>query len=169
MSAWTKQELENMLEDVVNVLHLSDEMIEKHGPLATPPAELVAIILSRKEIEIQMLKRGFLDLNYVSTKSIDTFLKKCMDDYARLLNFEDWGNYTAAHRPTGSTVEWISELYASQFKAKAEQLEKENERLISLLAWVNKQFEDDGMENMHVREEVIYKTVKQALQSTEKP
>lgn len=32
MSCWTKEELENMLYDVVNVLDLSDGMIEQHGP-----------------------------------------------------------------------------------------------------------------------------------------
>ncbi len=30
-SCWTKDELENMPEDVVNVLDLSDWMIEEHG------------------------------------------------------------------------------------------------------------------------------------------
>lgn len=62
MSAWTKEELENMLEDVVNELDLSDSMIEKHGPMATPPAELVRIILERKDREIQMLKQGFKEI-----------------------------------------------------------------------------------------------------------
>lgn len=40
MSIHTKEELENMLEDVVNELELSEDMIEKHGPWGTPPAEL---------------------------------------------------------------------------------------------------------------------------------
>lgn len=60
MSCWTKEQLENMLEDVVNVLDLSDGMIEKHGPLGTPPAELVRLVLERKDMEIAMLKRGFV-------------------------------------------------------------------------------------------------------------
>ena len=62
MSCWTKQELENMLEDVVNELALSDGMIEKHGPLGTSPAELVRLVLARKDIEINALKRGFIPM-----------------------------------------------------------------------------------------------------------
>ena len=59
MSCWTKQELENMLEDVVNELNLSDGMIEKHGPLGTAPAALVRLVLERKDLEIKVLKQGF--------------------------------------------------------------------------------------------------------------
>ena len=62
MSCWTKEELENMLEDVVNALDLSDSMIEKHGPLGTAPAELVRLVLDRKDQEIRMLKQGFVAL-----------------------------------------------------------------------------------------------------------
>lgn len=60
MSKWTKEQLENMLEDVVNVLDLSDGMIEEHGPLGTAPSELVRLVLERKDREISMLKRGFV-------------------------------------------------------------------------------------------------------------
>ena len=59
MTCWSKQELENMLEDVVNELDLSDTMIEKHGPLGTPPAELVREVLEQKDLEIRALKQGF--------------------------------------------------------------------------------------------------------------
>lgn len=62
MSRWNKQELENMLEDVVNELDLSDTMVEKHGPMGTAPAELVRIILEKKDREIAMLKGGFKHL-----------------------------------------------------------------------------------------------------------
>jgi hypothetical protein len=51
-----------MLEDVVNVLDLSDGMIEKHGPLGTPPAELVRLVLERKDLEIEMLRRGMVSI-----------------------------------------------------------------------------------------------------------
>ena len=60
MTCWTRSELENMLEDVVNELDLSGGMIEKHGPLGTAPAELVRLILDRKDLEIQALKQGFI-------------------------------------------------------------------------------------------------------------
>ena len=56
MSAWTKQQLESMLEDVVTVLDLSDDMLEKHGPNGTPPAELVRLVLEQKYKQIRMLK-----------------------------------------------------------------------------------------------------------------
>lgn len=58
MSRWTKEELENMLEDVVNELNLSDEMIAKHGPHGTPPAELVRLVLQSKDREIAILRGG---------------------------------------------------------------------------------------------------------------
>ena len=62
MTCWTRSELENMLEDVVNELDLSDGMIEKHGPLGTAPAELVRLILDRKDLEIRALKQGFISV-----------------------------------------------------------------------------------------------------------
>jgi len=60
MSCWTKEELEDMLEDVVNELDLSDGMIEEHGPLGTAPSELVHLVLERKDKEISMLKQEFV-------------------------------------------------------------------------------------------------------------
>ena len=60
MSCWSKEQLENMLEDVVNELDLSDGMIEEHGPLGTPPAELVRLVIERKDLEIKMLNSGFI-------------------------------------------------------------------------------------------------------------
>jgi hypothetical protein len=58
MSCWTKDELDNMMEDVINELDLSGDMIEKHGPLGTPPAELVRLVLEQKDRQITMLKMG---------------------------------------------------------------------------------------------------------------
>ena len=63
MSIWTKSELENMLEDVVNELDLSDGMVEEHGPLGTAPAKLVRLVIDRKDREIEMLRRGFVPIN----------------------------------------------------------------------------------------------------------
>ena len=56
MSCWNKEQLENMLEDVINELDLSDSTIEKHGPFGTPPAELVRMVLDRKDMQIRMLR-----------------------------------------------------------------------------------------------------------------
>jgi hypothetical protein len=63
MTCHTKEKLEEMLFDVVNELDLSDGMIDEHGPIGTPPAELVRIVLKRKDREIQMLKQGFMAIN----------------------------------------------------------------------------------------------------------
>lgn len=59
MSCWNKEELENMLFDVVDELQLSDGMLEKHGPLGTAPAELVRLVLEEKDLEISALQHGF--------------------------------------------------------------------------------------------------------------
>lgn len=68
MSCWTKPELENMLEDVVNELTLSAEMIEKHGQEGTAPAELVRLVLEEKDKQIFMLKRGFKQIELTNEK-----------------------------------------------------------------------------------------------------
>lgn len=62
MSCWTKEQLENMLEDVVNELDLSESMIEKHGQEGTPPATLVRLVLEQKDKEIRMLKMGMVSV-----------------------------------------------------------------------------------------------------------
>ena len=62
MTCWTRDELEQMLFDVVNELDLSDGMIDEHGPLGTPPAELVRLVLERKDRTITMLKQGFVEV-----------------------------------------------------------------------------------------------------------
>ena len=62
MTCWTKPELENMLEDVVNELNLSDGMIEKHGPLGTAPATLVRLVLEQKDLQIKALQQGFVQV-----------------------------------------------------------------------------------------------------------
>lgn len=59
MSIHTKEQLENMLEDVINVLDLSDLIIEHHSALGTSPAELVRLVIDQKDREIRLLKQGF--------------------------------------------------------------------------------------------------------------
>ena len=66
MSCWTKPELENMLEDVVNELDLSSEMIEKHGQEGTTPAKLVRLVIEEKDRQIFMLKRRFKQIELKS-------------------------------------------------------------------------------------------------------
>jgi hypothetical protein len=62
MSAWTKEQLEQMLEDVINELDLSDIAIEQHGPMGTPPAELVRLVLDQKDKTIRMLKANMVEI-----------------------------------------------------------------------------------------------------------
>ena len=62
MSCHSKEELENMLFDVVDELELSDSALEKHGPMGTPPAELVRLVLDQKDRQISLLKRGFVEI-----------------------------------------------------------------------------------------------------------
>jgi len=64
MSCWTKEQLEEMLFDVVDQLNLSEAIMEKHGPIGTPPAELVRLVLDQKDQEIKMLKLG---MKYIET------------------------------------------------------------------------------------------------------
>lgn len=65
MSCWTKKQLENMLEDVVNELDLSENMIEKHGQEGTAPATLVRLVLEQKDKEIRMLKMGMVSVSKI--------------------------------------------------------------------------------------------------------
>ena len=65
MSCWTKAQLENMLEDVVNELNLSESMIREHGQRGTAPAELVKLVLEQKDRQIQMLKKGMKQIEEV--------------------------------------------------------------------------------------------------------
>ncbi len=61
MSCHSKEELEQMLEDVVNELDLSDVAIAEHGPMGTPPSQLVRLVLDQKDRMIQMVKSGMVD------------------------------------------------------------------------------------------------------------
>ena len=66
MSCWNKEQLENMLEDVVNELDLSEAMIEKHGQEGTAPATLVRLVLEEKDRQIRMLKLGMVQIESVN-------------------------------------------------------------------------------------------------------
>ena len=65
MSCWNKEQLEDMLEDVVNELDLSETMIEKHGQEGTAPATLVRLVLEEKDRQIRMLKLGMVQIEAV--------------------------------------------------------------------------------------------------------
>lgn len=58
MTCHSKQDLENMLEDVINELELSQDIIEEHGQLGTAPATLVRLVLEQKDRQIHMLTMG---------------------------------------------------------------------------------------------------------------
>ena len=59
-------EYKNMLEDVVNELNLSGSAIEKHGPLGTPPAELVRLVLDEKDRVISALEGGIMVIDNIT-------------------------------------------------------------------------------------------------------
>jgi len=52
----------NELLSVVEALDLSGVAISKHGPLGTPPSELVRLVLEQKDLEIGALKHGLKKL-----------------------------------------------------------------------------------------------------------
>lgn len=60
--SYNREQLRQMLYDVVDVLSLSDSMIEKHGPLGTPPAQLVREVLAEKDRTIELLRAGFKEI-----------------------------------------------------------------------------------------------------------
>ena len=62
MGCWNKEQLENMIEDVVNELDLSEAMIVKHGQEGTAPATLVRLVLEEKDRQIRMLKLGMVQI-----------------------------------------------------------------------------------------------------------
>lgn len=62
IGAAEKARLRSLLYDVVSELDLSDGMAEKHGPLGTEPAKLAREVLDRKDMEIQALRNGFVDV-----------------------------------------------------------------------------------------------------------
>lgn len=64
MTCHTKEELERMLYDVVAELDLSDAMLEKHGPHGTEPAILVREVLAQKDMQIRMLRQGFVEIGH---------------------------------------------------------------------------------------------------------
>ena len=62
MSCHSKEKLEQMLEDVVNELDLSAAAIAEHGPMGTPPSQLVRLVLDQKEKTIRMLQAGMVNV-----------------------------------------------------------------------------------------------------------
>jgi len=66
MSCHNKEALEQMLEDVVNELDLSESAIAEHGPNGTPPAELVRLVLQQKDRTIRNLRAGMTDCSQLT-------------------------------------------------------------------------------------------------------
>ena len=62
MSCWTKEQLENMLEDVVNELELDSKSIEKLSARGSAPSILVRTVLDAKNKEIRLLKSTLKNL-----------------------------------------------------------------------------------------------------------
>ena len=66
MSKWTKEELEEMMFEIVDELDLSEEMLEKHGPMGTPVPQLVREILAHKDGIITKLRVGMKDVTQLA-------------------------------------------------------------------------------------------------------
>lgn len=56
-------EYREMLYAVVDELDLSESAIKDHGPMGTPPADLVRLVLAKKDRKIHLLKKGFVEIN----------------------------------------------------------------------------------------------------------
>lgn len=108
MSCWTKEQLENMLEDVVNELDLSEAAIETHGPLGAAPAELVRLVLEEKDRKIRLLQHGLIDLSainyepdYRALYEREKALREAAENYMLALKHDQsaskratlWGHY----------------------------------------------------------------------------
>ena len=81
MSCWNKEELENMLEDVVNELDLSELAIEKHGQNGTAPAELVRLVLAEKDLRIKALKSGMVVIDPAVKQLV---CPRCKSEFVRV-------------------------------------------------------------------------------------
>lgn len=62
MSAYTKQELENELENVINELSLPEEIIYKYWSSPIDVHILVRKVIEQKDKEITMLKNWFIKI-----------------------------------------------------------------------------------------------------------
>jgi len=67
MSCHTKEQLEQMLEDVVNELDLGELAQHTHGQMGTTPAELVKQVLEHKNQTIARLRASFIPIRYEVT------------------------------------------------------------------------------------------------------
>ena len=112
MSCWTKEELEQMLFDVVNELDLSDGMIEEHGPHGTAPAILVRQVLAQKDRQIAMLQRGFVDVRHAAQQRHEP---DTTQDVAVTLTCEKCGT-TAELPKVGKEKEFISIIPATNWQ-----------------------------------------------------
>jgi len=78
MSKWTKTALENMLEDVVNELNLSEAAIKKYGPIGTAPSELVRLVLQEKDRcfqQLQIENKRLKNLKHIVTRIVEHYYK----------------------------------------------------------------------------------------------
>ena len=92
MSIYSKEELENLLEDVVNELDLSDAAIEKHGPLGTAPAELVRLVLAQKDSVIRNLRADTNDADRIEKLEAELegeVERRCLKYLGKIKKLED--------------------------------------------------------------------------------
>lgn len=109
MSKWTKEELDNMLEDVVNELELSDSAVEKHGPLGTAPAELVRLVLNEKDLRIRALEANVVDASKSNCNIPHVVGRSGL--LKAFMGFAEWYKEEyKQHIPLGAIKEYIKSL-----------------------------------------------------------
>jgi lipase chaperone LimK len=70
----------NLLEDVINALDLSDETIDKHGPMGAEPSVLVTLVIDNKDRRIAELDKVVFTLS----DRLDHYLEQITDLGAQL-------------------------------------------------------------------------------------
>lgn len=115
---YSYDDLVGMLEDVVNELDLSESMLEKHGPMGSPPAQMVREVLDKKDLHIRMLKQGFVDVGDKSKSEPVSVEERLPEVGKRVLVFsllsEEWHRAYLTEHKVAFAVDGIGLVGKSQ-------------------------------------------------------
>ena len=109
MSCYSNDELEQMLEDVVNALDLAEDVIEEHGPMGTPPAELVTLVLEEKNRTIRNLRAGMAR----KAASKDAEIKRLRAALAECLRLENEASGRLSYQNCRDAQDSLCEMSAA--------------------------------------------------------